>query len=196
MPMKLNYNNLVFFDLKTDRMERGSIVEIGAVDACSGDEFEAQIEFDEAKADAKTLELNGYDPKRWVNSVGLEQGLGSFMEFLRKHATLSRESKAGKEYRVAALAGFNVYSFDKPLLTRECKRLDMFMPCDMRFFDVYELAMWRMPNLESYTLPNLIQHIGLEMEGQYALAHARAALELARNIVSRPFKFRPLEWAR
>ena len=193
---KINYNDLVFFDLKTTRLENGSIIEIGAVDASSGDELSIRVEFDPEKADEGALMASDYSERRWRDAVSLPDALGQFSEFLRNHATLARTSKAGNEYMVAAVAGFNVRNFDIGVLMRETKSLNLFLPMDMRCYDVFPLAMWRMPNLDSYSLDSLLEHCGMPAAGKDALSRARAAMELARNIVSRPFKFRPLEWAR
>ena len=196
MNNKLNYHNLVFFDLITTGLGFNcEIIQIGAIDATTGDEFEACIDFDIEKADEKAIIDGGYDEDKWnAKAVPLGQALDRFNVFLKCHATLDRVGKSGKEYKVAALGGFNVYSFDKLILEKAYKGQNMFFPGDYRMFDVYSLAIWRFPNLSSYTLESICSHIGYEIDGIGALAKAKASMEIAKHIMAKSFKFQRIDW--
>lgn len=193
---KLNYHNLVFFDLVTTELGLNcEIIQIGAVDAATGDEFEVCVDFDMEKADEKVIIDSGYTSARWDSEgVPLGQALDGFSAFLKKHAMLDRVSKGGKGYKVAALAGFNIYSFDKVILDRAYKKENIFFPGDYRMYDVYSLALWRFPNLSSYTLETICSHVGYEEEGIGALAKAKACMAVAKHVMGKSFKFQRISW--
>lgn len=196
MNNKLNYHDIVFFDIASTTLGfDGEIVQIGAIDSVTGDEFEVCVDFDSDNADAKALADCGYDEERWESEgCDLDGALDGFGQFLKRHANLERMSKNGKPYRIAALGGFNVYGFDKILIERAFRKCGTFMPGDYRMFDVYSLALWRFPNLSSYTLEAICSHIGIDSVGIGTLAKAKACFEIARFITSKAFKFQGVNW--
>lgn len=64
-----------------------------------------------------------------------------FSEFLKRHATVSKISRAGKPYQVARLAGHNVTQFDLKFLQNWYTRLGEFMPADYFAVDTIQMAL-------------------------------------------------------
>ena len=64
-----------------------------------------------------------------------------FSQFLSRHATMMKISKAGKPYNVAVLAGHNVSIFDLPFIQSWYKRLGEFPPYDFFALDTLQMAL-------------------------------------------------------
>jgi hypothetical protein len=156
------------------------------------DAFEAKIAFDVSAADPGALEMNCYDEATWRREAKPEAAVVSaFSRFLDKHATLERVSKAGKAYRVAALAGHNIAAFDVPRLSAMFKRHGRFLAADCyRPLDTMHLAWWcsmgggfEVPNFGQLTLCSTL---GIDASGAHdALADVRMCVQLARALHER-----------
>lgn len=64
-----------------------------------------------------------------------------FSQFLKRHATVSKISKAGNLYQVTQLAGHNATDFDMPFLRAWYKRLGKFMPANWFAMDTLTMAL-------------------------------------------------------
>jgi len=103
------------------------------------DEFEQKVKFNEHECDPKALQLNGYQRSVW-DEHGIVKGPAreKLSEFLKKHSTVEKISKAGKPYKVAMLGGQNISNFDIPFLRSWYDQ--EFFPVDYHCIDTMTLA--------------------------------------------------------
>lgn len=196
---ELDYKNLIFFDLETSGLDfnKHEIIQISAIDAATGDTFNELVDFDIERATEEALEGNHFDEELWnEKALPQDEAAEKFADFLRKHASLEFESKKGKKYKLAVLAGYNVVGFDKFFISNFFSKLKIFMPADYRMFDIYQLALWKYPGLQKYSLGDICNHIGIETgELHDALEDVRATMKVARAILSEPLVFAPINWS-
>lgn len=191
--------DLVFFDIETGGLElHHPITQLAAVayrDWREVDHCNVLLEFDEAAADPKALELNRYDRERWGReAVPLEAGLRRFVAWLEPHRTMTLTSqRTGNPYNVARLCGYNAASFDGPRLKAAfasvCPPKGLFLPADLRIPDTLQLALWRHirmgEQLPSYRLGDVCRRWGVELqEAHDALSDVRATAQLTRRLLN------------
>jgi DNA polymerase III epsilon subunit-like protein len=169
---------LVVFDLETGGVEptRPNIqLAAAAIEILDADRvhlFEAidlPIRFDPAECDPAALELNSYDPKRWeAEAVTEAVALQAFIDLCGRHKHETLISKAGRPYKVAALAGHNCASFDIPRLLDMAKRHgDPFLNCCWWYpLDTYQGSVWhfrrrKLEGPKDYKLATLARAFGL-----------------------------------
>lgn len=190
---KLNYQNLICFDLETSGLDfnEHEIIQISAIDLKTGDSFNQLLDFNIDKADEAALVANHFDENRWdEEAVPAEVGLSNFANFVQNHASLERTSKAGKEYKVAALCGYNILGFDKFFLEKGFKQHRIFFPADYRMFDIFQIVLWKYPNLSNYGLGHICNHLGIETDNLHdALSDVKATIEVMKQILSTPLNF-------
>ena len=196
---EMNYENLVFYDLETSGLDlkKHEIIQIGAIDAKTKDEFEVKIDFDVNNADPEALKVVRFDENKWdQEGVSLQEGLEKFNDFLSRHATLERESKkTGKAYKIAILAGFNNCGFDNIFLFDRFKRNHIFLHADYRSYDIFSQVLWKYPNLTDYKLKTLCQRFGVKLDEEHdALSDAKATMRLAKKIMEDDFSFKKVAW--
>jgi len=192
---ELDYENIVFFNLVTTGLNINSdIVQIGAIDAITGDTFERNVFFYDTETDLNLLsEKYGYDDEKWSKTgVELNEALADFSDFALKHSDKYATSK-NNTWKTSILAGFNSTSFHKPILTKAFKNCEMFYPFDYRCFDVMQLAFWVYRGRTTYSLDSLLELEGIKKEGKGALSNAIACYNLAKKILSRSWHFF-VEW--
>ena len=127
------------------------------------------IQFDPSTCDPEALKVNSYDPDRWdEEAVPEEQALQAFVELCGRHKYETLISKAGRPYKVAALGGHNVESFDIPRLLDMGKRHgDPFLNCCWWYpLDTYQGSVWhfrrlKTPGPANYRLETLAEAFGL-----------------------------------
>lgn len=196
---KINYRSLVFFDLETSGLDfnKHEIIQLAAIDGETGDVFNEKLDFDLDKADPEALEMNGFDVDIWnEEAISQEEACRKFSKFLREHSHLDcRSEKTGKTYKVAALAGYNILTFDKFFLSNLFQSFGVFLPADYRMYDIYQMALWKWPNLERYKLEALCSEKGIEV-GKFhdAIEDVKATIEIAKLLVSEPLKFQRTKW--
>ena len=111
-----------------------------------------------------------------------------FKDFLDRHKTVKRISKAGKPYYVAQLAGHNISKFDIPFLFATFKKQGMFLPASRQGLDT--LTIW--PWLEAcgadvpptLKLEDLCKRYKIKLDNAHdAMADVEATVELGRRII-------------
>ena len=197
---EINYENMIFFDLETSGRDwnKHEIIQVAAIDATTGDEFMRRLDFDIDKAEPEALEVNGFNEELWdKEAVSQEEAILDFTRFLRRHARLEfLNKKTNRQYKLAALAGFNVMAFDKFFLREWYDKWNIFMPADYRMYDFLQLALWKYPNLKAYNLQALCKYLELEDRDFHdALVDVRATIEIAKVILSSPLNFTPVKWS-
>lgn len=155
------------------------------------DSLELKVHFDIKKADARALEINGFDVAVWMrDAVSPAVARGRIADFLRKHATLTKTSKAGRPYTVARVCGHNAASFDGRFLAAWFKRADQFLPAAcFEALDTLALARWASfvcpPGPRDHKLGSICEWLGIEHGGQHrALEDVRATAEVARRLAA------------
>ena len=182
----------VFYDLETGGLdpELHPIIQIAAVavnkDWQTTETFERKIKFDLDIASPKALEVNSYDEESWRKACEPEKAKVEFSGFLRRNASLSMKSRAGKKYKVAELAGHNVTRFDQPFLEKWFS--GDFLPASYQQLDTLILAAWwrRAKGLSTdLKLSTLGQHFGLDVSKAHdALEDVVLNIEVARKIIT------------
>lgn len=195
---EINYDNLVFFDLETSGLDhkKHEIIQICAIDGNTGDEFSQLLDFDIDRADPQALESNCFNERRWNRyAVPAKEGLQNFADFVLDHATLDFKNKAGKPYKLAAMAGYNVAGFDKFFLSEAFSKNRILFPGDYRMFDIYFLALWKFPDLTSYKLSAICELLGIEHKDAHdAMGDVKATIEVAKAITSKSLDFKRCKW--
>ena len=125
-----------------------------------------------ADADLKALELNGYTPAEWADSVTLADALAVAAPLLEG----------------AALAGHNV-SFDRAFLDAAWRSTGVDRPeMDHHVVDTASLA-WPLLAaglIDSVSLGSVCEHLGIEGDRLHrALPDARRSLDVARRMLAR-----------
>lgn len=149
----------------------------------------ARIQFDEATADPKALEINHYSSEKWADAKPEAQVMREFLALIERHKTIEMTSKrTGKPYKVARLAGHNVINFDAPRLRDMWQRCygDAFFPVDHRQLDTLQRILWwaaeRGIRAESFTLEKSLEMLGIKSDWPLhdALADCRACIAIAK----------------
>ncbi len=188
MPIK---EPIVYFDFETGGVEpHHPSIQLAAVAWDGGvelDAFEHKIAFKETDADPAALAMNHYDRAAWVDAKSPAIVAAKFGAWLRPYCQVKKKSKAGKDYFVARLSGYNAAAFDAPRL-RELFGA-AFLPAEYPVRDVLQRAVYHFderpeaPKPESWKLTTVAAHFGIEVNGAHdALADARICAQLYRAI--------------
>ncbi len=180
--MGLHCAGLIFVDIETSGLDyqKNEIIQIAAVHAPTKDEFECKVRFDMARADKTALDMNHYTKEAWAEALTQEQMLKEFSDYCKKHQSIEKMSKRGTLWYTAALAGYNIASFDSKFIKNAYIKHDMFIPFDYRVYDVYELAKWMYPGRNSYKLSDMARYLGVYDENAHdALADAKMTMAVA-----------------
>ena len=146
--------------------------------------FERKIQFNEALADPKALEINHYNPEVWWEQAKpVDEVVRDFASFIAPFRCINKISKAGKPYAVAKLAGHNAATFDMPRLRRMFGQV--FLAADMHVLDTLQLALWHFHKAgtqpENFRLTTLCKHFDIPCEGAHdAFTDCRLSAAIAR----------------
>lgn len=186
----------VVFDIETGGLEPNRpIIQVAAIAVDDAwrelAAFERKLRFDERDADPDALAVINYDRQAWLSAaVDPRDAARGFADFCRAHATVERISKAGRPYKVAAMAGHNAVGFDIPRMRALLERFDIFWPAQWWYpLDTYQGVLWHFQRTgetppADFKLPTLATHFGLSADGAHdALADARMAAGIARAIL-------------
>ena len=196
---------LVFFDLETGgtkwwphqlngkTIPMNPIVQIAAV-AVDDQTFkelevhEQKIAFPLDHADPEALAVNSYDEKIWgKEAIPSAVARLSFDKFLRRHASVSKISRNGVPYRIAALAGHNAAAFDLPFLRAWYEQAGLFLPAAFQVLDTMTLARIYScvtgVQFENYKLATICEALGIEPGNHDALVDIRATVWIARELI-------------
>ncbi len=181
---------LVVCDIETAGLAvTHDIIQIAAVvvstkDWSEKESFEVKLKFDEAKAEATALKVNGYTAEAWKDAVTPLVGLTRLSRLFERHRSATRTSKAGRPYTVAIGGGYNA-AFDSERIMFQSRKLNIFQAVDPRFLDVMQLAFWKQLGLESYKLTSVAEHFKLSTEGAHdALADVRITVEVLKRLLA------------
>jgi len=150
-------------------------------------ELELKVKFEPAKADPKALELNSYDPGAWETAISQAEAVARIGNFLKRHASWERTSKAGKSYSVARLCAHNA-RFDCDFLGAMFERAGgAFCPAALyEPLDTLALARWvtfcgPCAPPADHKLGTICDHFGIAEEGgaHDALADVKRTANLA-----------------
>lgn len=191
----MSRQRLVVFDLETSGL-REDVHDVVQFAAIAVDEqwreletLELKVHFDVTRADRQALEINGYDAAVWEKEALVAPlARGRIADFLRRHSTLTKTSRAGKPYTVARVCGHNAATFDGRFLAAWFKRADQFLPAAcFEALDTLALARWASfvtpPGPRDHKLGSLCEWLGVVHGGAHeALADVRATVEVARRL--------------
>jgi DNA polymerase III epsilon subunit-like protein len=185
MPIK---EPIVYFDFETGGVEpKHPSIQLAAVAWDGGVElgaFEQKIAFKESDADPAALAMNHYDRAVWMAEAVMPiMAAGAFAKWLRPYCTVKKKSKAGNDYFVARLAGYNAVAFDAPRL-RELFGAS-FLPAEYPVRDVLQRAVFyfderpEQPKPENWKLTTVAAFFGIDTTDAHdALKDARMCAEL------------------
>lgn len=175
LPKGPHWKNPVFIDVETNGTDpdKHQIIEIGACCEYLPD-FERKLFFRLADSDPVALETCNFKKKKWKKeAVKQKQGFNEFADWIFKAKSLEKQSKrTGNWYKVAILCGYKIDTFDFGFIKAWFDRFDEFMPIEFRTLDVYQLALWARPGLESYKLVDVAKVCGCELNGASGGAHS------------------------
>lgn len=183
----INYDNVVFYDLETSGLDEryNEIIQIAAYAPLTGKELDIKVKFDISKADPKALEINHYNENAgdWLNAYDSTEARVEFTRFIKEHATLKRIAKvSGRPWYTAAVAGHNINKFDDKWM--EVWYEDKFRPFEYRTYDTLTLALWVLPNRESYQLGDLAEYFGISTENAHdALADVKMNAKVCAKLL-------------
>lgn len=186
---------MVFVDIETGGLEFDSpIIEYAAVAVESGtyreiDSIDCKVQFEVTDANPKALRVNKFSPTLWEQYAIPEADAATKLAlFLKRHATIEKNTAKGKRYRIAQLAAHNA-EFDTSRLSAWFERLKLFFPASRRGLCTEQLAKWFVENRQEldppydYKLGTLAYYFSLDtVPNHSALADTRTAVELARKI--------------
>lgn len=201
-PNTINYDSPIVFDLETSSADIAScqIIQISALHAETGEEFNRYVQFDVTTANPQALEINSYDEELWKKkAVEPYQAMGDFVKFCHQFKNLPRESKKGSKWRSVMLMGYNSSKFDMPIIDRtgrECFK-KFFAPWDFRGFDVLQWAMLVFPGYSSYKLESMAALCDCyDANAHDAVADCRMTLGIARACLAELYDEESLpKWA-
>lgn len=181
----------VFFDFETGGIEpKHPSIQLAAVawdGAVELGTFEQKIAFAEAEADPNALAMNHYDRQAWVDAKAPGIVASRFAAWLRPFSTIKKKSKAGKDYSVARLSGYNAAAFDAPRLRALFG--EQFLPAEYPVRDVLQRAVFYFDDRPSVTPPvnmkltTVCAYFGISNDGAHdALADARMCAELDHKL--------------
>lgn len=185
----------IYFDYETGGVEPAHPnIQLAAVaiNDRTGEElasFERKIQFDEAQADPRALEINHYDPAVWAaEAQPLEHVVRGFSTFLHAFRSIRKVSeRTGNPYMVARLAGHNAAAFDAPRLQADFRRFGVFLAADYLVKDTLQLALWVFDRAthkpENFKLSTLAAFLGIDATGAHdALTDVRLCAQVARAL--------------
>ena len=156
--------------------------------------LEIKIQFDESRADQAALNTNHYDRETWLrDALPAGQAAKRFADFLRRHATVDKQSRAGRPYRIAQLVAHNAERFDGPLIHAWFKMLSQFCPAAYSVFCTKQRAFWLfhehkdLTPPENFKLGTLCQYFGIplgEEQAHDAMNVVRATVGLYRAMLA------------
>jgi len=178
---------IVHFDFETGGVEpHHPSIQLAAVawdGAIEVGHFEQKIAFTEADADPAALAMNHYTAAAWAEAKSPGITASRFAAWLKPYCTVKKKSKAGNDYFVARLAGYNAAAFDAPRLRQLFGA--MFLPAEYPVRDVLQRAVFYFDEHPTVTAPanfkltTVCAHFGIETTGTHdALADARMCAEL------------------
>lgn len=187
--------NVVFVDVETTGFypDLHEIIEIGAVVVTPDLSMELGhvslrvLPTSLQHATEEALRINGYDPELW-DETGLE--LDDALSHLARMVTAPRGPARAESDLAGApmMAGQNI-GFDERFLRRAFEKSDRAWPFHThRTFDLIGLCwpLYARGDVSSMSLDSLCAHFGIERPPVHrALADARAALEVARQMMGR-----------
>jgi DNA polymerase-3 subunit epsilon len=150
-------------------------------------ELELKIKFDLAKASPAALELNSYQAEAWASAISQAEAAARIGNFLKRHASWTKTSRAGKPYTVARLCAHNA-RFDCDFLGTMFKRAGgAFCPAALyEPLDTLALARWvtfcgPCSPPADHKLATICEHFGIAEEGgaHDALADVKRTAHLA-----------------
>lgn len=151
--------------------------------------IEMKLHFDRKRANSEALRVFKFDPLLWRReALSQREGVILIDEWLRKHATVWKQSSKGTKYRVARVVGHNV-RYDLDFLQATFKRNGKpFLPVSWHPLDTLHGAIWRFAQegveLKSYSLEALTKYFGIENKKAHdALSDCRATLNLLRVLM-------------
>lgn len=182
---------MVYFDLETGGVEmRHPVIQLAAVAIDDGQEvstFSQRIQFKETDCDPEALNINHYTPETWKDALPPIDTVFAFSTWLRPFCVVPKKSKAGKDYKVAPLSGYNALTFDLPRL----KALygAEFFPCEYLVRDVLQRALFYFDENpgaskpQNFKLATVAAYFGVSVAGAHdALADARMCAALHQAI--------------
>lgn len=188
--------NVVVFDIETTGtdVDTDEIIQIGAViHNIEGNRsmlaFEVKIlPTEKGAAGLARMEAEGfknsYDAEVWAKTgIPCALAMQRFAGWVRRAATEKRISKGGKPYYVALGAGYNAARFDHPFVLRVCRAHDIFLPMDMRCWDVMQFALLVLTaqgkEPPDWKLGTVCQALNINLDNAHdALADVKATAEL------------------
>jgi DNA polymerase III epsilon subunit-like protein len=154
-------------------------VELGA--------FEQKIAFTEADADPTALAMNHYTAQAWVDAKPPVVVAAKFAAWLKPYCAVKKTSKAGSDYYVARLAGYNAAAFDAPRLRDLFGAL--FLPGEYPVRDVLQRAIFYFDEHPDVTPPanlklaTVCQFFNIDTTGAHdALTDSRLCAELYQRL--------------
>lgn len=182
---------VVHFDFETGGVEpKHPSIQLAAVawdGAVELGAFEHKIAFKEADADPAALAMNHYTAQAWVDAKAPGLVASKFAVWLKPYCTVKKKSKAGNDYFVARLAGYNAASFDAPRL-RELFGAQ-FLPAEYPVRDVLQQAVFYFDAHPDVTRPanmklsTVCASFNICTDGAHdALTDARMCAELHQRI--------------
>ena len=146
-------NNILIVDIETTGLlpEKHEIIEIGAVNASTGETFEVKVyplHIKEAQPEA--LKVNGYNKKDWEDAFLLPNALKLFSQFIGDNRPM--------------MVAYNI-SFDRAFLEKAYKDCGMVYPFHYHHLDLLTLAWDRHWNRTACTsLKNLCTALNIPPE--------------------------------
>ena len=186
---------IVFADIETGGLEfTRPIFQIAAVavDAAFHERgsIELKIAFKRKAAHPASLSTNKFDARVWRrDAVPPAQAAHRFAAFLRSHSTVDMQSRDGRHYSLAQLAGHNAERFDGPFIHAWYQRLGVFCPARYMTLCTKQKALWLFAEDKSLTPPadfklgTLCEYFGIRLrdkDAHDAFNDVRATVELYR----------------
>jgi DNA polymerase III epsilon subunit-like protein len=182
----------VYFDFETGGVEpHHPSIQLAAVaweGAVELGTFEQKIAFNEEDADPEALKINHYDRQTWVDAKSGPIAASRFAAWLRPYSTIKKKSKAGNDYAVARLAGYNAAAFDAPRLRALFG--PQFLPGEYPVRDVLQRVVFYFdehPDVAppaNMKLATVAAYFGVGTDGAHdALADARMCAELRHRLL-------------
>lgn len=168
---------MIILDLETSGLdsETHEIIEIAAVNAETGEEFEVKVHpLHLDRADPKALEVNGYRKEDWDEAFLLPNALKLLSEFVGGGEVSSPQATMVMAYNV---------SFDRSFLERAYRMCSLPYPFHYHHLDLMTLVWAEMKTTLSLKSACLANGIPPEADVHRALGGARSAYQLYKKIV-------------
>jgi len=152
------------------------------------DRMEVKLKLELDRTTEEALKLNSFDERAWeVEAIASHQARRKFTEFLVKHATTKKMSKAGRPYYIAEIGGQNV-AFDIGFVRAWYGQ--EFLPADAwhgsghdTMYMARTLALVKGFTYENLKLETLCKHFGVIAPSHDAMDDIAATVALAREMV-------------